>query len=149
MLGPVNTSHHNIFDFRMLSPRRVKLSQLPLQIKCTELCYFARQPVPVSHHPSHKIIFLMFSLNLSSFSLKPTPLVLSLQALVKGLYLSHKFPLNIEISYTRYFTLEWCQAMYLGIQRRLFILVRHWQVLLAEVRSYYLHRATSAYSTVF
>lgn len=108
---------------------------------------FSRQPDLVSHYLSHKIIFLMFSLNLPSFSLKQTPLVLSagLQDKVNGLYLSHKLPLNVEIAYTsRYFTPIWWQGMYLGIQTHLSVLESHWQALLAEVRSYKLYRAPSA-----
>jgi len=42
--------------------------------------------------------FLMSNLNLSSCSLKPLPLMLSLQALVKSLYLSYKPPLSTERS---------------------------------------------------
>jgi len=44
---------------------------------------FSGQPAPVPHYPQSEEFFLIASLNLSSFSLKPLPLVLSLQALVK------------------------------------------------------------------
>jgi len=46
---------------------------------------FSGQPAPVPHHPhSKKKIFLISNLNLPSFSLKPSPLVLSLQAPIKS-----------------------------------------------------------------
>ena len=44
---------------------------------------FSRQPVPGPHHP-HGKEFLISNLNLCSFSLKPLPLLLSLQALVES-----------------------------------------------------------------
>ena len=47
--------------------------------------HLSGQPVPVAHYPYCKVFFLISSLNLSCFSLKPFPPILSSQTLQKCL----------------------------------------------------------------
>ncbi|KAK4805635.1 hypothetical protein QYF61_009861 [Mycteria americana] len=65
-----------------------QVAQSPIQpdLKCFQgwgTYHLSGQPVRVFHHPHCKHFFLISSLNLPSFSLKPLPLVLLLQALLK------------------------------------------------------------------
>ena len=50
-----------------------------------DINHISGQPVPVLHHPHWKRVFLISNLNLPSSSLKPFPLVLSPQTLLKSL----------------------------------------------------------------
>ncbi|KAK4816838.1 hypothetical protein QYF61_023902 [Mycteria americana] len=65
-------------------------AQSPIQpdLECLQgwgIYHLSGQPVPVFHHHHCKNVFLISSLNLTSFSLKPLPFVLLLQALPKSL----------------------------------------------------------------
>lgn len=66
---------------------QVSLSPVQADLECCQgwdVCHLPWQPVSMFHHTSLKINkFLISTLNLSSFSIKPLPLVLLQQALLK------------------------------------------------------------------
>ena len=75
------------------------LCSSPVQpdLECSQgwsIYHLSCHSVPVFHHSIAKKYFLTSSLNLPSFSLKPLPLVKSLQALLKSLSPSFLYPLS-------------------------------------------------------